>query len=220
MQARDLHSTKIIFKPMQQKDFLEIIPAQFTGTEIEAASSVELENVAAATRFFEIAKKRLIDVNHWHELAGIVTAKFQAVDKDGHEVSRPVKKGDYMRIDIPGPGSSAGDGYDWVMVEELKETGDADMQSIGFRVRPVSNPRNDSKSIAHFYDDAATSNFIVTREANKIRANIVDRNLKPNDETATVMDKIRDTAVGLSAIASFSKIQWKSLADGLVKLDV
>jgi hypothetical protein len=30
-------------------------------------------------------------------------------------------------------------------------------------------------------------------------------------------DKIRDTTIGISAIAGFSKIQWQNLANGLVK---
>jgi hypothetical protein len=32
-----------------------------------------------------------------------------------------------------------------------------------------------------------------------------------------MVDKVRDVAVGLSAIAGFSKIQWQGLADGLVE---
>lgn len=87
----------------------------------------------------------------------------------------------------------------------------------GFRVRPVANPLGDKKSIAHFYDDSATSNFIITREGKKITASIIDKNLVPNDDTQSLTDKIRDTAVGMSAIAGFSKIQWQNLANGLVE---
>ncbi|HUS02227.1 MAG TPA: hypothetical protein VMY77_10895, partial [Chitinophagaceae bacterium] len=72
-------------------------------------------------------------------------------------------------------------------------------------------------NIAHFYDDSSTSNFIVTREGKKITASIIDRNIKPNDDTSSVTDKIRGTAIGLSAIAFFSRLQWQGLADGIVK---
>lgn len=203
---------------MKQKDFLNIIPDQYTGTVIEADASVALADSNAAIDFFEIAKQRLMGVNKWHDLAGMISAKFQAVNKDGTEVDRAVQKGDYLRIDIPGPGSKAGDGYDWVVIEELKELNKGEIQCAGFRVRPASNPSSKEDSIAHFYNNSSTSNFIITREANKITADIVDRNIKPNDDNASLIDKIRDTAVGMSAIASFSKIQWQSLATGLLDL--
>ncbi len=204
---------------MEQQDFLKIIPAQYTGTVIEADSSTQLADETNAIHAFELAKQRLLDVNQWHKVSGLISAKFQVMSKDAKEVNRPVVKGDFLRVDIPGPGSSAGDGFDWVEVEELKEFSEGNVQSIGFRVRPVANPLGSPESIAHFYDVSATSNFIVTRVGNVIEAHIVDRNIKPNTETATIMDKIRDTAVGMSAIASFSKVQWQGLADGLVAIE-
>ncbi|MBA2249672.1 MAG: hypothetical protein H0W12_05725 [Chitinophagaceae bacterium] len=163
-----------------------------------------------------LARERLLNVNNWHHVAGIISAAFQVTDKDGKAADRNIEKGDYVRIDIPGPGSKAGDGYDWVMTEELKEINDNEIQSIGFRVRPAANPLSDEKSIAHFYDDTATSNFIITRSGNKVTASIIDHNVQPNDETVSLTDKIRDTAVGMSAIGAFSKIQWQKLANGLV----
>jgi hypothetical protein len=203
---------------MKQKDFLKIIPDQETGTEIQAEASVDLEDGNGAIIFYNAAKERLLNVNKWHHVAGIISAKFQAIDKTGKEVSRNVQKGDYLRVDIPGPGSVEGDGYDWVMIEELKEISDGDVESIGFRVRPASNPSSDKNDIAHFYDDAATSNFIVTREGNRVTASIIDRNIKPNENTSAFTDKVRDIAVGIGAIGGFSKIQWKNLANGIVEL--
>ena len=202
---------------MKQKDYLQLVPFQFTGSEIEADASVELENGNDPAAFFSIAKDRLLNVKNWHEIAGIISANFQIVEKNGNEPIRNIEKGDYMRIDIPGPGNKEGDGYDWVEVEELKEYADGVVESIGFRVRPVSNPLSEKEVVAHFYDEAATSSFIVTREGKKITATIIDRNIKPNEETASITDKIRNTAVGMSAIASFSKIQWQKLANGIIE---
>ena len=59
-------------------------------------------------------KDRLQNVNQWKEYAGNISADFRLVDKAGREVQRQAKKGDYFKIDIPGPGSQSGDGYDWV----------------------------------------------------------------------------------------------------------
>jgi len=101
-------------------------------------------------------------------------------------------------------------------VEELKEVATGDKQSIGFRVRPSQNPFGTKNETAHFYSNEATSNFIVMREKLRISAWIIDRNIKPNDHSESLTDKIRDTAVGMGAIGLFSKVQWQNLANGLV----
>jgi hypothetical protein len=146
-----------------------------------------------------------------------MSAKFQLTDENGEEIDREAEQGNYIRVDVPGPGSKEGDGYDWVLIEELREFAFENIQSIGFRVKPAANPIKGSEHIAHFYDQSATSNFIITREGNVVTASIIDRNIKPNDEGASVMDKIRHTVAGMAALSAFSKIQWQNLAEGLVK---
>ena len=202
---------------MKHIDHTNIIPPQHTGKDIEAEASVEFETDADAINFYHTAKKRLLCVNEWHQLAGLISAKFQLTDENGEEIDREAQQGYYIRVDIPGPGSKEGDGYDWGLIEELNEIEFEDIQSIGFRVRPAANPKKHSEHIAHFYDESATSNFIITREGNIVTASIIDRNIKPNDEAESVMDKIRHTVAGMAALASFSKIQWQNLAEGFVK---
>jgi len=203
---------------MKQKDHLGILPPQFTGKEIEAEATIELKGTMDPKNFFDMAKKKLLDVNDWNKIAGVLTAKFQIIDEKGKAVNRSIKKGDYIRINIPGPGSKEGDGYDWVCVEDIKELNKEAVQSVGFRVRPTENPFGEKNETAHFYSNEATSSFIITREDAKIISWIVDRNLQPNTESDSLVDKVRDVAVGVSAIAGFSKIQWQGLADGLIEI--
>ena len=131
---------------MKEKDFTGIVPAQYTGEEIEVTASVEFIDQNQANFFFDIAKSRLLNVNNWHHLAGIISAKFQLMNARVEEADRKAEKGDYFKIDIPGPGSNEGDGY-WVCVEEIKEITEEDIQSLGIRVRPVKNPLGDKKVI-------------------------------------------------------------------------
>ena len=203
---------------MEQTDITGIVPQQYSGKEISVQSSTEFQNDYEAKQFFNVARERLLNVNNWHNTAQGFTAKFQVTDADGKEVSRMVEKGDYLKVDIPGPGSKAGQGYDWVSVEEVKEVSEGNSQSIGFRVRPSENPQGDQKDIAHFYDESATSNFIVTREGNKVTALVIDKNLKPNLETDSLTDKIRDATVGTTALMGLSRIQWQNLVDGIAKI--
>jgi len=202
---------------MKQRDHIEIVPPQFTGQEIETEAIKVLHDETEAKSLYNVAKKKLLDVNNWKEIAGAITARFQIIDEKGKAVNREVKKGDYLRIDIPGPGNKEGDGYDWVLVEELKEINNESLQSVGFRVRPNENPFGEKNETAHFYSKEATSSFIITRENLKVISWIIDRNLLPNTESGSLADKVRDVAVGVSAIAAFSKVQWQGLADGLIE---
>ena len=201
---------------MKHKDRLGIVPPQFAGQEIEVEAKQELKSEADAENLYNAAKKKLLEVNSWNKIAGVLTAQFQIINDKGKEVKREVKKGDFLRIDIPGPGSNEGDGYDWVFVEELNEINNGTVQSVGFRVRPDKNPFGEKNETAHFYSKEATSSFIITRENTKVFSWIIDRNLLPNTEPGSLVDKIRDVAVGISAIAKFSKVQWQGLADGLI----
>jgi len=203
---------------MKRKDLLGIIPEQFKGQALEVEASQVSDTETAAQSLYELAKKKLFSVNDWHEIVAGLTARFQIVDQDGNEVSRKVNKGDYLRINIPGPGNKEGDGYDWVVVEELKEINKEDFQSAGFRVRPTENPFGKKNETAHFYSNETTSSFIIIRENVTVVSWIVDRNMKPNTESESVVDKVRDVMVGVSGIAGFSKVQWQGLADGLLEI--
>lgn len=202
---------------MKHIDNLEIIPPQYTGTAIEADAVIELKNNMAAKAFFELAKSRLLQVNNWHQVAGIISAGFQLIDATGQEVDRDVVKGDYFKIDIPGPGSKEGDGYDWALVETVNEITEEENETIGFRIRPASNPFNQNAGTAHFYAPEATGSFIIMRRQKEIIAWIIDHNLKPNDNAGSLTDKLRHAAVGRGAIGLFSKLQWQGLANGIVK---
>lgn len=202
---------------MENKDYTGIVPRHETGVRIDSEDSVELKSAEEAKQFFKTVENRLLQVNDWHELAGALSATFQVVDPQGQEVSRPVQQGDYFKIDVPGPGSQSGEGYDWVQVEEVCKVSQGDVESVGIRVRPASNPQNKKEDIAHFYSEESTSNFLVTREGAKVSACIYDRNTKPNQQADTVMDKVRDATVGAGGVALFSKLQWTSLIKGLLQ---
>ena len=193
----------------------DIIPQQETGKAIDAASSIELADEHDAKNFFIKAKKRLQNVNQWKQYAGSISADFQLVDNHGRAVEREAKEGDYFKIDIPGPGTKSGDGYDWVKIEEVLSTAFPTGESFGFRVRPAENPQSGDTEVAHFYAPESTSSFIVERHKNKITVSIHDRNTKPN-ANADGLEKIRDTLVGTAGVVTFSKIQWKNLAEGIL----
>ncbi len=193
----------------------EVVPEHNNGIQTNTESSIELSNEKEAQKFYEEAKQRLLTINSWHQYAGNASADFSLTDDKGNPINRSPQKGDHFKIDIPGPGTDTGEGHDWVQVEAIEE----DEASIGIMVRPVTNPTNDRKDVAHFFSEDATSTFIVKREGKKILAGVYGRNEKPNTNTETLKDKLRNAAVATGAISGFSKLQWKSLVNGLIKKD-
>ncbi len=200
---------------MKENNYTGILPRQEKGIEIKAEEEITFDDVIAAGEFYEQAKMRLLDVNHWHELG--LRAVFQLIDASGNEVNGQAREGLYFRIDIPGPGTNAGDGYDWVQVQKIAEYNSGDVRSIALQVRPAANPTAPEGETTHFYSDGSTSTFTVTREGNKLTAAIYDRNIEPNKEAGSLPDKLRNAIVGTAGMTIFSKLEWEALAKGLVK---
>jgi hypothetical protein len=193
-----------------------ITPAQRTGSAIDASSTKEFRNVTDARTFFVTVRERLRNVNDWHKIAGKLLATFKLLDKDGREVDRSPVEGDYLKIDIPGPGSMGGSGYDWVRVEQLESNEYDDTEEFAFRVRPSNNPVENSEGTSHFYSREATSSFIVRRSGERVSVEIHDRNTSTNNEADNPVDTLRHKVVGAAGLMAFSKVQWQSLADGLI----
>lgn len=190
------------------------IPPQHTGKQLDLDAQAVLPNEEDARIFFELAKRRLLDINHWYEIAEIPVSTFVLTDAYGGEAvkSQPVE-GDKIRIDIPGPGPSAGDGYDWVVVEDVTEVSD---ELCSLTLRPTNNPLKLNEETAHFFKDTATSTLIVERKGREVTARYHGRNEVVNTDTDSVVDNTRNAAVGLGAKLGLSYPQWKSLVAGLI----
>ncbi|MEO6406916.1 MAG: hypothetical protein ABIY51_15180 [Ferruginibacter sp.] len=196
---------------------MEIVPKQEQGIQSDTIATRNFASEDEAHDFFLIAKQRLLQISNWKNLIGNLSADFYLCDSHGDEVQRTVEKNDYIKIDIPGPGTVAGNGNDWVHVESLQEESNEKEEMTCVKVRPASSPLNDNKDIAHFFDDSATSSFIVKRRECIVSAEVHGRNEKPNVETEALQDKIRNTIIATAAATGFSKLQWKLLAEGLIK---
>jgi hypothetical protein len=202
-----------------EKNYTGLIPENKEGRAITAEAKEIFSDKDEARRFYQTARQRLLFVHNWGRITGSLSADFQLTDDQGKEVDRPAQTGDHFRIDITGPGSKAGDGYDWAKVEDIKEVSQADIDSIAILVRPAANPTNENPNVAHFFSEESTSTFVVTREGNHVTASIYDRNIQANEETKEPLDKVRNAVVGLGAKHGVSKLQWQALADALLKRD-
>ena len=176
--------------------------------------------MGTAQKLFEEARKDLLNVDQWHVIAGNKTV-FQLVSSNGEEIQGPVKKDDFIRIELPAlPSSTTGEGYEWVRVEKLEEKRQEDFAYSIIQVRPASPPFVKTKEIAHFFSRDGTSSFCVIREGNKVTAAVYGRNEHPNTKTFRIIDRIRNIVVALGAMIGLNKPQWKSLVTGLLRKNV
>jgi len=199
----------------------QLLPPQVRGKSTMTSAQVVAGKEADARFVFERATNRLLDVNEWTDHCGALSAGFQLTDDEGEPLKGRAAEGDYIRIDIPGPATNEGRGYDWVKIEKIEQPAvpDSNTGSISLlQVRPCANPQlKDTDAIAHFLEDSATSTFIIEREGRKVTATVYGRNEVPNTAHPGTADKVRNAVVGTMGAIGLSKIQWKALVEGLLE---
>jgi hypothetical protein len=201
----------------QQKEN-KIIPDQEKGAKTDTSENVKAYTPEEAKKVFAEAKEKLLDINNWNKLCGIASSIFYLTDEQGNQIHRQPIKGDYIKIDLPAPGSTSGGGFDWVRIEAIedKSNPEGDTESFAIRVRPAENPQEPGEDTAHFFKEDATSSFLIQRKGKQVNAEVHGRNEIPNAANKGVFDKIRNLIVGLSASTGLAIPQWKSLINGLL----
>lgn len=196
---------------------------QFTPQQVEGAQTDAVENRTfdvdlKAAEFYELAKNRLLCVMDWHKISTIKASVFCLTDFEGKEVNRPAMVGDFIKIDIPGPGSSAGEGFDWVRVEHIEEKvlDELDQHILLMQVRPSAMPGTDQEEAAHFFKPEATSTFMVSKKGNTLSAEVHGRNEMANTDAENILDKARNAIVASGSFLGISILQWKVLVKGIL----
>ncbi|WP_345084855.1 hypothetical protein [Nemorincola caseinilytica] len=197
----------------------ELIPEQISGKKVDLSHTAELATQEEAAACFARARMRMLDPGTWHELSGALSAEFILVPQTGTPPHQWAQTHDHIKIDIPGPGPSSGKGYDWVLIELIKDETDAIAPSerVGMRLSPCSDPTGKDTDTAHFFTGQASSTFVITRNGNKVVAQYHGRNEMPNIKTTRTVDNIRNAIVASGALASLSEMQWMSLIKGFLK---
>jgi hypothetical protein len=190
------------------------IPENYKGAQSATTYTVKVKDSAEADWLFEKARRNLLDVDKWHQLAGPSTASFKIIDQNNRETNAPANEGNYLRINIPVvPKTGAGQGFDWVRVEKIEEIREAGYRFICMRVRPC-RPPFEKQEIAHFFSPNATSTFCIERTGKKVKAAVYGRNEKPNTRVHDFFAKLRNVLIAFGAMIGFNKPQWKSLVKG------
>ncbi|SEH29739.1 hypothetical protein [Chryseobacterium culicis] len=193
------------------------IPPQKKGGFHNTESIKKFDNPEMTAQEFVILKNRLYSVNQWKDFCGEGFADFKLYDSSGNYVDRIPVKGDFIRIDIPGPGTLEA-GFDWVKITDISDdhTKEDEFENISMTCRPSKEPAKSGKRYtAHFYSSGATSTFMISRGNTYIKAAVYGRNETANLD-ANFLDTIRNVVIALGGMIGISKIQWKRLTDALL----
>jgi hypothetical protein len=202
-----------------QKD--EATPDNEKGKFVDEEASVIENSEEEAVVTYNRACARLLNPPIWEQLTPGINANFEISLPGQEKVERLLQQGDYVSIDIPGPGSAAGEGYDWVKVETIEEnTAPGYDDSLALRLRACTNPHTPDAAIAHFFDESATSSFVVKRKGKEVIFSYHGRNEVPNTSDVKMVDKIRNALVALGAKAGLSEVYWKTLAKGMLQKEI
>lgn len=197
----------------------EHIPEQFAGKQLDCFKAVNLSKQHDADQLFKLAKHKLLDVNHWHQITAPPSAEFHIVDANNQNIDRAVQIGDHIRIDIPGPGLPSAKGYDWVQVEDIIEESTIEQRRIVLTLRPCADPTNTNDDIAHFFQKIATSSIHILQKQKHVFLHYAGRNEVINTKNESLADNFRNFLVGLGAKMGASFPQWRALIEGLGRLN-
>jgi hypothetical protein len=189
-----------------------LIPANHQGKQVDLSEQKMFGNEQAARDGFALAMERLRHPGLWKELCGKGSASFMVT-----EGTEGITKGGHIRIDIPGPGSVNGNGYDWVKVEMMEKQEGDDGQLFGIKLVPCADPGDKTAEPAHFFSDASSSTLIVERKELTVHASYHGRNEVANNKTGHPVEDIRNTLIAAGALAGLSELQWKKLLRGLLE---
>lgn len=207
------------YSSTNMKTAQEHLPPQETGRQTDFTHEQKFDTLEAAHRAFQAAAGRMLSVNNWQAYSGKGSAQFTLCNNQGEAVEVMAEEAFFFSIELPAPGSDAGDGLEWVMIEKLVAEGSLHTaeEYVLMTVRPVPDPRKADAEIAHFFKDLSTSTFIVRRDGLMLSAGAHGRNETPNNAEVDLHDKIRNTAIALMARMGLSGPQWQKLVNGLIE---
>ena len=169
---------------------------------------------AEAERVFSALRTKLLNIGEWNDHALISTYKLFS------EAGRPLETetlstGVLIRISLKGSGK-----YDWVRVIDIYE----ESEEFVITVKPTFDPteENPDKSvISHFFTDAATNNFCLSKNYKTVSVYVIGLDEKQNTaETENALQTIRNVAVNLGSYLGIQTSEWEKFCSGFLECAV
>ena len=194
------------------------IPIQLKGGSHDIVSMQCADTIDSAINDFEKLLLRLKAVNEWDSLSPKIKAEFFLIDSETAQTTTELKVGHLIKIDIPGPGSPSGSGYDWTEITDIQNGMEhQETPFFAFTIRPCPAPDSDKDTVAHFYNKESTNTFIVRRIGTCIYVEIHGRNQIENTSDAPLLDIVRNKAVAIGSKFGIGSLNWIGFASALLE---
>lgn len=197
-------------------DLKRFIPEQRTGQLNDTFSHLATKERNDADMLFHEIKKRLLNINHWNEYATLTNARFTLIDANGNAINRLAAVGDYVKVVLSGLQKLISESEEHVHIGQIISLKHGGLDVVIMKVYPCADPADNKQEVAHFFNEEASNTFLLYRTTTHIQLSIHGRNEVPNMCSGRIRKKIRNLIFALLAVAGISKIQWKSLAHGLL----
>ena len=195
-----------------------VLPSQFKGSSHDIVSMHCANTLKKARNNYEILKHRLQAVNKWHTFSEKIRAEFFLVNPNTFLETTSFSTGNLVKIDIPGPPSPSGKGYDWTEITEIQEDeNDDNYQFYAFTLRPCANPETKSDTISHFYNAEATNTFVIRRLGNCIYIEAHGRNQTENTSDVPLLDQVRNKAIAVGSKLGLGSLNWLGFTSALLE---
>ena len=194
------------------------IPAQLKGGFHNIVNMQCANTVDVAEDYFKALQLRLKSVNEWNSFSAKIKAEFFLIDSKTSQTTSELEVGNFIKIDIPGPGSPSGSGYDWTEIIDIQNG--MDIQNIPFftfTIRPCAAPDSDEETVAHFYNKESTNTFIVRRIGTCIYAEVHGRNQIENTTDAPLLDIVRNKAIAIGSKFGVGSLNWMGFVSALLE---
>ncbi len=194
------------------------IPPQVNGAYNDIVSMCCTSTSETAFDLYESIESRLKSVNQWDTFSDKVKAKFTLFDAKTKQSTDRLKKGNLIRIDIPGIGNPSGSGYDWTKIIDI-QIGKEDQGYPYFlmTISPCPAPDSTSAIVAHFFKEEATNTFIVRRLGSCIFAEVHGRNEIENTSEVPLLDTLRNKAVAIGSKYGLGSLNWLGFTQALLE---
>ena len=117
----------------------ELIPKQEKGGHVDILEIKHFGLDSEAILFYQNMEARFLNINTWHKVCKSTLSKFYLVDSNNQLIEGNPKIGLYIKIDIPGPSTKMGAGFDWVIIRNVTYIEEINYQAIYIVVQPAPN---------------------------------------------------------------------------------
>lgn len=201
------------------EELQKFIPVQKNGRYSNTMTKTEAGGGEAAEQLYKKIKHRLFDVNNWARYAMLTNTDFILLDREGKKVNRPAAQGDFMKVRFSRLQHILSAACDFVEITDVLYTRYCANEAVIIQVRPSRNPEKASRKTEHFFKSEASNTFLLYRTAEHIHLGIHGRNEVPNVKIPQLGKKIRNLIFAVLGIVAASKVQWKSLALGILNFN-